>query len=163
MMAVRDRLARDHGTVFEVAGRELAVAPAPERLRAVEEAPGLPQEKVSRLHALADAALGGVVDVERLRLLGPAAAMRDLQILPGIGPFYSALIVIRACGFTDVLPSEEPRLRASVGRAYGLGRACTAEQLASVAEAWRPFRTWVSVLFRAATDRLAEQEEALPA
>jgi DNA-3-methyladenine glycosylase II len=31
-------------------------------------------------------------------------AMRDMQRLDGIGPFYSALIVIRATGHTDVLP-----------------------------------------------------------
>ena len=41
--------------------------------------------------------------------LGPDAAMADLQQLKGIGPFYAALIVIRGTGFTDVLPTDEPK------------------------------------------------------
>jgi DNA-3-methyladenine glycosylase II len=62
--------------------------------------------------------------------------------------------VIRAVGFTDVLPRDEPTLRGLVSDLYGLAEPCTAEQLEQIAEAWRPFRTWASVLVRAAADRL---------
>ena len=36
--------------------------------------------------------------------------MARLREIPGIGPFYSALIVIRGTGFADVLPAGEPNL-----------------------------------------------------
>ena len=49
--------------------------------------------------------------------------MADLQRINGIGPFYSALIVIRASGFADVLPREEQKALALVGELYGLGGA----------------------------------------
>ena len=35
--------------------------------------------------------------------------MADLESLRGIGPFYSELIVIPACGVADVLPTQPPR------------------------------------------------------
>jgi hypothetical protein len=56
---------------------------------------------------VAAAADSGRLDVGHLVGLDPDKAMAELQELPGIGPFYSALIVIRACGLTDVLPSVE--------------------------------------------------------
>lgn len=158
MMAVRDRLAHDHGTVIEVAGREIAAVPTPAQLRGVTDVPEVSPDKIGRLHALADAAEAGLLDVDRLRDLGSDDAARELQLLPGIGPFYASLIVIRAIGFTDVLPREEPRLRAAVGPAYRLDHGCTPDDLERIAEAWRPFRTWVSVLFRAAGKRLADPD-----
>ena len=66
-------------------------------------APGRPHP---RLQAVAAAAQRGDLDVDRLVALGPEAAQQAVQELPGIGPFYSALIVVRACGFVDVLPTR---------------------------------------------------------
>ena len=42
--------------------------------------------------------------------------MTELQSIKGIRPFYSALIVIRGTGFTDVLPVSEPRALALTAR-----------------------------------------------
>jgi hypothetical protein len=53
------------------------------------------------------------------------------------------------------LQTSEPRLLARAGELYGLGRAMTLEELAQYAEAWRPFRTWCTVLIRLAGDRAA--------
>jgi DNA-3-methyladenine glycosylase II len=92
--------------------------------------------------------------VSRIHKLGPEAAMADLQRINGIGPFYSALIVIRASGLADVLPRDEAKLLALAGDLYGLGAPATAEQLSGIAEAWRPYRTWAAVLMRAAASRL---------
>jgi DNA-3-methyladenine glycosylase II len=151
---VRRRLGEAHGRVFELAGERLAALPTPERLLTVEEVPGLNAEKVGRMHTVARAALQGRLDVERIQELGPEAAMRDLQSLPGVGPFYSALIVVRASGFADVLPTNEPQLLELVGRLYGLSGPPDLERLTAMAEPWRPMRTWVSVLVRAAGPRV---------
>jgi hypothetical protein len=51
----------------------------------------------------------------------------------------------------DVLPANERRLRLAVQHAYNLGTAPSDEQLAALAEPWRPYRTWVSVLLRVRT------------
>jgi DNA-3-methyladenine glycosylase II len=77
-----------------------------------------------------------------------------LQELPGIGPAYATLILLRAAGVTDVLTFSEPRLRGYVAHLYALGTGpATVEQVAELSEAWRPFRTWAAVLLRVAGDR----------
>jgi DNA-3-methyladenine glycosylase II len=115
------------------------VFPAPEALLRVRE---FPAGKLPRLHGIAEAALRGELDREPLLAAEPNEAYTRLQQLPGIGPFYAGLILLRAVGTTDVAPKGEPRLERAVQARYG-------EPLAAVAERWRPFRTWVSVLVRA--------------
>ena len=70
----------------------------------------------------------------------------ELQRLPGIGPFYSSLILVRACGLTDVLATE-PQVLRHLDAAYG--RPVDAAELERIAESWRPWRTWVLVMLRA--------------
>ncbi|HMH90234.1 MAG TPA: hypothetical protein VK586_04025 [Streptosporangiaceae bacterium] len=160
MRQVRDRLCQAHGAVFDLAGQQLAAFPAPEALLSVESFPGLPPDKIDRLHGVARAALDGRLDPPRLRELGPERAVTDLQAIKGIGPFYSELIVIRATGFADVLPTSEPKALDLAGRLYGLGGPATSEQLRQLAEPWRPFRTWAAVLIRAVTPRLCSEKLA---
>jgi len=148
----RTRIAERLGTTFDLAGEPLAAFPAPAILGA-DEVPELPAVKGARLRAVATAALAGDLDADRLRALPPAEAYAELQRLPGIGPFYAMLVVVRATGASDVLPADEPRVRAAVGHWYGLGGAATQAQLEEIAEGWRPFRTWASVLLRSAADR----------
>ena len=159
MAAVRDRLAVEHGRVFEVAGGQAAAFPGPDALLAVESVPGLPQTKVDRLHAVARAAAEGLLDVQRLRALGPEEAHVQLQTLPGIGPFYASLIVLRAVGFTDVPVTDEPLALELMGRLYGLGRPAAPTDAEQLSLPWRPWRTWTAVLLRAAGPGLVSARE----
>jgi len=153
MAEVRRRLSEEHGSVFELAGCRMAAFPLPDALLAVTGLSGLNDEKVSRLHAVARAALNGQLDVARIQALGPEAAAADVQSIPGIGPFYSALIVVRGSGFTDVLPNE-PNALELAGRLYGLNEPQSLAEFEAMAEPWRPFRTWAVVLIRAAGPRV---------
>lgn len=155
MAQVRDRLSEQHGKVFEVAGERLAALPTPAQMLGVEAFEGIPETKLRRMHGVAEAASRGDLDVGRIRAMEPEEAMRDLQRLDGIGPFYSELIVVRATGYTDVLPENEPQARALAGRLYGLGHEASPEEMRAIAEQWRPFRTWATVLLRAAGPRIA--------
>src|ERR1700759_907490 len=120
MMHLRALLSEAHGRTFDLAGQRLAAFPPPSQLLRVTAFPGLPPEKIERLHGVARAALEGRLDVSALKDLGPDAAQTDLQAIKGIGPFYSSLIVIRGTGFTDVLPVSEPRVLALVTQLYNL-------------------------------------------
>jgi DNA-3-methyladenine glycosylase II len=112
------------------------------------------QDRVAWLHAVARAALDGQLDPARLTAMEPEEALRDLRLLPGIGPLYATLILLRATGVPDVLTFGEPRLADYVAHFYGTGAApASPEELARLAENWRPFRTWAAVLIRAAGDR----------
>ena len=111
-------------------------------------------EKIDRLHGIARRAESGTLDAERLRHIGPEAATADLLHLKGIGPFYASLITVRAAGFTDVPAADEPKLRELVTQLYHFPQPCTREEFLEIAAGWRPYRTWASVLIRAAAGRL---------
>ena len=145
-IALRQRLAETYGTVLTVAGQPVPVVPTPSRLLEVDALPGLPADRIPRLHAIAEAAQRGDLAVDRLTALGVDAAKNELQRLPGIGPFYSALIMVRACGLTDALATE-PQVLKHLEATYG--RSVDAAELERLAEAWRPWRTWVTVMLRA--------------
>ena len=152
--AIRERFSHAHGRELEVAGENRAAFPTPEQLLAVGSFPGIPEVKLERLHGVARAAANGELDAERLRREDPQAAMARLRRIPGIGPFSASLILIRGSGVSDVPVDQEPRLAETVGRLYGLPGPASAAELARIEEAWRPFRTWVAVLLRAAGGRV---------
>ena len=160
MMAVRERLSRAHGAVFDLAGEQLAALPTPDQMLRVESFPGVAPDRMERLHGVARAAQEGRLDAGRLLALGPGEAMARLREIRGIGPFYSALIVIRGTGFADVLPVGEPKLLTLVEQLYNLRGPVSDEELYALAEAWKPFRTWAAVLIRAAGRRVLGDEPA---
>ncbi len=148
-IALRTRLSAQCGATFEVAGERTYALPTPRRFLEIEALPGLPADRIPRLRAIAEAAQQGRLAAAKLRGMEPDAARADLQQLPGIGPFYSALIVIRALGHTDVLAVEEGHFRAAAQELYGVDHELSTAELTELAERWRPFRTWASVLIRA--------------
>ncbi len=154
--AVRDRLAAAHGRSFEVAGSSMAAFPTPAQLLAVDAFAGIPPVKIERLHGVGRAAEEGLLGAEEIRQADPDEAMARLRQIPGIGPFSASLIVLRSSGVRDVPVEHEPRLAKIVGRLYGLPGPATPEDLLRIGEAWRPFRTWVAVLLRAASSRVPE-------
>ncbi len=153
---LRDRLASTHGRTLQVAGQAVPASPTPAQLLRVPELPGLPAQRVNWLHGIARAALDGQLDPRSLAVAAPDDAISRLRRLAGIGPFYAALILVRASGVTDVLPVGEPKVLALAGELHGLGRAMTPQEYGERAEAWRPWRTWASVFVRAVTGRLSD-------
>lgn len=160
MARVRAELSEAHGAKFELAGEGLAALPTPSQLLAVESFPGIEAGRLARMHGVARAAHAGQLDVARLQALGPQQAMAEVQQIRGIGPFYAELIVIRASGFTDVLPRNEPKVLELVRELYGLPTLPSQVQFEAIAEAWRPWRTWVAVLLRAAGPRVLSGPES---
>ncbi len=154
MSRIRAELSEAHGAVFELGGERLAALPTPAQLLAVEGFPGIDADRLDRMQGAARAARDGLLDVDRLQALGPEEALVDVQRITGIGPFYAGLIVIRATGFTDVLPTNEPKALELVRELYGLNGVPSPKEFEAIAEAWRPWRTWATVLLRAAGPRV---------
>ncbi|MGH9126039.1 MAG: DNA-3-methyladenine glycosylase family protein [Acidimicrobiales bacterium] len=155
----RQCLSEAAGARFDVAGTVMWAAPTPEAIvelgtGGVAAVAGVEAPRAERVVGVARAALAGDLDAALLAGLPVERARALLRTIPGIGPFYAELILIRATGLTDLLPGEEPKLQALVGRLYGLGGHASPADVERVAEAWRPWRTWVSVLVRAAGARL---------
>ncbi len=149
MREVRERLARTHGTVLDVAGEAVAALPTPQQLLQITSFPGIPDLKLRRMHGVAAAALAGELDTETLRIRDVDEVGVALRRLEGIGPFYAELVTMRTLGHTDVLPTTEPRVVAAT--AHRLGREqLSVTDFAEVAQAWRPWRSWACVALRAA-------------
>ena len=77
---------------------------------------------------------------------------RRLRALPGVGEFTAEAVWLRGCGVVDELPASEeaqPQRRARDVRRPDLDRAGFLE----IADAWRPYRMWATVLLRVGWNR----------
>ena len=157
---LKDRLRDALGP--EAGGRR--AFPPPEALlrRGVPDTVRLPDVKADRLMALAERGAAGELDADRLLAMAPEEARVWLERSPGIGPWSSAFVAIRAVGFPDLLPVGERRLAASVQRHYGLPAPPADAELAAHAERWSPFRAWAAFLLRVAAGTEAPRAARAP-
>jgi len=145
--AIRARMAQEHGESFDVAGTTVHAFPTPQRLREISAIRGVNDEKVARLHGIAEAALDGRLDRARLRAMPLDEALADVHRLKGIGEFFATAIVMRGAGLLDAAPNDDIT-RAGIQRFYG-----TTDEVDRVTDGWRPYRMWCSVLIHAAERR----------
>lgn len=144
--ALQVRVAEACGDVVEVAGETLPSFPPPRSLLGRAGFAGIPDEKWRRLQILAEAALRGELEVARLAAMPYADARAKLMELRGVGPWTADAILLRGVGPADALPLSEPSLHNAVAETYGLSRMPDDAEVEAIAEAWRPFRMWTSVL-----------------
>jgi DNA-3-methyladenine glycosylase II len=146
--AIRARMAREHGEAFEVGETTVHAFPAPQRLRELTVVPGVNDEKVARLHGVAEAAMDGLLDRARLRAMPVPEALADVRGLRGVGAFFAAGIVLRGAGLIDAAPDDD-LTRAGILRFYQAAE----DDVEGITEGWRPYRTWCSVLIHACERR----------
>ena len=130
-VALRQGLAERLGDPYELGGVALHAFPPPDRVLAAGEL-GLPSTPADRLRGLAQAALAGALDAETIAAAEPQDARGGLLELPGIGPFWADLVLLRAAGRTDAPLGGVPRM----------------ELPDDVTERWRPWRAWAATLLR---------------
>jgi DNA-3-methyladenine glycosylase II len=104
--------------------------------------------KVEQLVAIARAAVQSQLDASRLRSRPRKEVLAHLKRLPGIGDFSAELILVRGAGDPDHFSRHERRLHTAMADAYGFEEISPIGKLADIAERWRPYRSWTSVLFR---------------
>lgn len=155
--AVKARMAAELGPSVVIRGQPVAAFPGPVALAAVEGFPGLFGRKIEYLHAVADAAMAGLLDARRLRAMPAPDALAELKRIKGIGDFASQLILLRGVGTVDAIPTHEPRLARAVQRAYRLDHLPEPGEIRTIAAGWAPYRTWVTLLLcRALEDETGE-------
>ncbi|WP_433516630.1 DNA-3-methyladenine glycosylase family protein [Nonomuraea sp. CA-143628] len=147
---LKQRIAERYGAKVTLDGQVYPAFPPPVTLLEAGGL-GLPAQKEEWVRGLARAALDGLLTTEHLRSLAPEEALSELRALPGVGPFSAGLILIRGAGAPDAFPGDEPRLFAILREAYGLPEDAPPSAYRKLAEAWRPYRSWASFLFRAST------------
>jgi DNA-3-methyladenine glycosylase II len=75
-------------------------------------------------------------------------ALVQLRQITGIGPFGAELILVRGDGAPDIFPSRERRLHEAMAELYGVDDP-SVDDLAGIADRWRPYRSWAALLLRA--------------
>jgi DNA-3-methyladenine glycosylase II len=130
------RVADSVGTTAE----SLAGADA-ETLRAT----GLSGRKVEYLQGIARSTLTGEISWDGLAQLDDEAVIEELVRLRGVGRWTAEMYLIFALGRLDVLALDDQGLRNSAGRAMGLGRSATRDELEERGQLWRPWRSIASL------------------
>ncbi len=151
---MRAALAARAGTVLEIDGTPVVCLPPPAYLQDPDPVPGLDPTRRERLTAVAKAALEGRLDTSQLAALAPEDARRELENLPGIGPFSSAIITSRSLGHTDYLAGPITELNTLVGNLYHLDHPASPDELDNISQSWAPWRTWSQLHIRSVSSRL---------
>jgi DNA-3-methyladenine glycosylase II len=155
--------------LFQVIGQQLSVKatrtilgrleqrfggrlPSPAELLAVDPQvlrdSGMSTRKGATLRALGERFVDGRLSDEALAGMTDAEVEAALTEVPGIGPWTAHGFLILALDRPDVLLSGDLALRRAVERAYGFDHLPTEDEMAALAERWRPYRSVaVSYLF----------------
>ena len=158
--------------LFQVAGQQLSVAatrtilarieamfggqlPAPAQLLGVDPArireAGLSWRKIATLRDLAERMSDGRLDPDVLSGLPDDELIAELTTVPGIGPWTVQGALIIALGREDVVLPGDLALRKAVRAAYRLDHLPAPQEVLSIADKWRPYRSLAtSYLFSAA-------------
>jgi 3-methyladenine DNA glycosylase/8-oxoguanine DNA glycosylase len=155
--------------IFQVVGQQLSVSatrtilsrlqqrfggrlPPPAELLAADpdvlRASGLSARKGATLRAVAERFVDGRLSDEALSRMTDSEVVAVLTEVPGIGSWTAHGFLIVALDRPDVLLSGDLALRRAVAHAYRLEHLPTEDELADLAERWRPYRSLaVSYLF----------------
>jgi DNA-3-methyladenine glycosylase II len=155
--------------IFGVAGQQLSVAatrmivsrledrfgghlPSPTELLAADpevlRASGLSYRKGATLRALAERFVDGRLSDEALSRMTDDDVEVALTDVPGIGPWTAHGFLLVALDRPDVFLTGDLALRRAIQRAYGFDHVPSEQEIAEVAERWRPYRSLaVSYLF----------------
>jgi DNA-3-methyladenine glycosylase II len=154
--------------IFQVVGQQLSVRatrtivsrleehfggrmPSPREVLADPEvlrASGMSNRKAATLRALAERFVDGRLDDQTLARLSDDEIEATLTEIPGIGPWTAHGFLIVALDRPDVLLTGDLALRRAVRNAYGFDHMPNEDEMAQIAERWRPYRSLaVSYLF----------------
>lgn len=142
---IRHQMGETRGDALRVGDTVLHAFPRPQELLKMDDFTGLSSVKVERLHAIAEAAVEGWLDREALRAMPVDEALRKLETLPGIGPFFSQGILMRGAGLTDSFTDDDLTVKA-VKRLCELPDDAGLPEVLARMEQWRPYRMWCEVL-----------------
>jgi DNA-3-methyladenine glycosylase II len=102
---------------------------------------GMSGRKGTTLRALAERFVDGRLSDEAMVGMTDAEIEAALTEVPGVGPWTAHGFLVLALDRPDVLLSGDLALRRTVERAYGFDHLPTEDEMAAVAECWRPYRS----------------------
>jgi 3-methyladenine DNA glycosylase/8-oxoguanine DNA glycosylase len=119
---------------------EAVLALPMETLRSV----GLSAAKATSICDLAQKAVDGVVELDRVARLADDKVVSELVLVRGIGEWTAHMFLMFQMGRLDVWPTLDLGVRSGFARLYGLDPMPTPKQLAAEGERYRPYRSIVA-------------------
>jgi DNA-3-methyladenine glycosylase II len=142
---IRQAMAQEIGDKLPVGETTLHAFPRPQSLLELSNFKGVNDVKIQRLHGIAQAALDGILDRTYLRSMLVGQALEKLRGLDGIGEFFAQGILLRGAGLVDEVTDDDVTKEA-VQLAYKLQQRPDQKTVLNIAEIWRPYRMWATVL-----------------
>jgi 3-methyladenine DNA glycosylase/8-oxoguanine DNA glycosylase len=102
---------------------------------------GLSQAKTDAIRDVARLVSSGEIDLDRVGRMRDDDIVVMLTQAKGVGPWTAHMFLIFDLHRLDVWPTGDYGVRVGYGRAYGLAEAPTSKELATLGEAFRPYRT----------------------
>jgi DNA-3-methyladenine glycosylase II len=133
-----------YGRLEETAGG--AVTPEAIRNLSVGEMrrAGLSKQKIGYIRDLADHALEGTLDFERLPGMADEEIIATLTDIKGIGVWTAHMFLIFALRRPNVLPVGDFGVRSAIRRAYKKRKLPTPQQMEKIAKSWHPYCSFAS-------------------
>lgn len=142
---IRQAMAKELGEKLQAGETVVHAFPPPQLLRELSSFKSLNDEKIQRLQGIAQAALDGLLDRTYLRSMPVEQALAKTRSLHGVGAFFAQGIVLRGAGAADEITDDDVTKEA-VQLAYNLPQSPDQKTVLHIAEAWRPYRMWATVL-----------------
>jgi DNA-3-methyladenine glycosylase II len=141
---LRASLAERYGERIEIGSASSFVFPAPAKVLELDPIEGLDAERARRLRAVAEVAITGKLDADRLRSIPATDALRELRSIRGIGEWTASHILLRGAALADGDALGEPRVLRGIAAAYDCGE--DEDTCAKITERWLPYRMWGAIL-----------------
>jgi DNA-3-methyladenine glycosylase II len=102
---------------------------------------GLSRRKFEYLHKLASAVRNGDLDFSSIAIREDEEVISKLTAFSGIGRWTAEMFLIFGLGRPDVLSVHDAGLKRGFKLTYNLPQAPSAEEMISISEPWRPYRS----------------------
>lgn len=145
------------GRTAHIAGDDYALMPTPQVVAALDPARltanQFSRQKASYIIGLAQAVVDGALDFAIIAQLPHEQAIGELTRLKGVGRWTAEYLLMRGFGAQDSIPAADMGLRIAMGRAYGLGRNATEQEVREIAARWAGWRGWAAFFWWHALQR----------
>ena len=134
------RLVAAYGPRLTVGGMTWYALPTPAILATITPEAVRPllisRQKAAALHAFGEAVMSGALDLAALLQMSDAEAIAALTSVRGIGPWTAHWTLGRTLGRGHIVPVGDVGVQAMLGRAYGLSRKMTPDEVRYWADGW---------------------------
>jgi len=105
---------------------------------------GMSHAKARYVRNLAEAIVGGELNVSRLDRLTDDDVITKLSKVKGIGPWTSEMFLMFVLGREDIFSHGDLGLRKGIKKIYGFKKDPTKKQIENIISRWSPYKTYAS-------------------